>query len=125
MKLPDIRLLWSADSRVVSQLKLGQSYKEVSKYPAAVRDISFIVRDDFVPNNYFDLIREVVGEDLIEEVKLLDSYSDAKKFGEHKISYTYRLVYRSHDRTLTNEEIDALHKKLEQTTTTQYEAKIR
>jgi hypothetical protein len=70
MELPDIRLLWSSDPRVTKQLELGQKYKEVSKYPAVVRDISFIVKDDFAPNNYFDLIRETVGEELIEEVQL-------------------------------------------------------
>src|SRR5690606_28174500 len=50
MELPDIRLLWSDDQRVKKQLKLGQKYKEVSKYPAIIRDISFIVnKDKFVP----------------------------------------------------------------------------
>lgn len=125
MELPDIRLLWSKDPRVVSQLKLGQKFKEVSKYPPIVRDISFIVSKDFAPNNYFDLIRETVGEDMVEEVQLLDTYADAKKFGENKMSYTYRIVYRSLERTLTSEEVDALHKKLEQTTVTQYEAQVR
>jgi phenylalanyl-tRNA synthetase alpha chain len=125
MELPDIRLLWSTDPRVTSQLVLGKKYKEVSKYPPIVRDISFIVDTTFAPNNYFDLIREVVGEDLIEEVKLLDSYTDPKKFGENKISYTYRIIYRSLDRTLLNSEVDELHKKLEEATRSQYGAQIR
>ena len=49
MSLPDIRLLWSDDPRVKKQLKLGQKFVEVSKYPPIVRDISFIVNKDFVP----------------------------------------------------------------------------
>jgi len=99
-----------------SQLTLGRTYKEVSKFPPVVRDISFVVEKSFAPNNYFDLIRETVGEDVVEEVKLLDTYSDAAKFGEEKVSYTYRIVYRSLERTLINDEVDALHKKLEQET---------
>ncbi|MBI2052489.1 MAG: hypothetical protein HYT38_02310, partial [Candidatus Sungbacteria bacterium] len=95
MNLPDIRLLWSNDSRVKNQLKLGQEFKEVSKFPPISRDVSFVVDKDFVPNNYFDLIRDI-GGDLVEEVKLLDKYEDAKKFGAAKVSYTYRIVYRSH-----------------------------
>ena len=67
MELPDIRLLWSDDERVKKQMKLGQHFKEVSKYPPVVRDISFIVNKDFVPNNYFDLVRDVVG-DMAEEM---------------------------------------------------------
>ena len=125
MELPDIRLLWSQDPRVVSQLRLGQKFKEVSKYPAVVRDISFVVKNDFAPNNYFDLIRETVGEDLVEEVRLLDTYADATKFGEGMVSYTYRVVYRSLMRTLTNQEVDELHRRLEAATTAQYGAKIR
>lgn len=125
MELPDIRLLWSQDPRVVSQLKLGQKYKEVSKYPAVVRDISFVVDNTFAPNNYFDLIRETVGEDMAEEVQLLDKFENEAKFGKDKVSYTYRIVYRSLTRTLTNEEVDALHKKLEETTKAQYGAQIR
>ena len=125
MELPDTRLLWSMDPRVTKQLELGTKFKEVSKYPAVIRDISFVVENTFAPNNYFDLIREVIGEDMIEEVKLLDSYSDAKKFGENRISYTYRIMYRSLDRTLTSEEVDTFHKKLEQATASQYQATIR
>ncbi len=125
MELPDIRLLWSQDPRVTEQLKLGQKYKEVSKYPAVVRDISFIVGKDFAPNNYFDLIRETVGEELVEQVELLDTYADPKKFGADKVSYTYRIIYRSLERTLTNDEVDILHKKLEQKTISQYGAQVR
>jgi phenylalanyl-tRNA synthetase alpha chain len=125
MELPDIRLLWSKDQRVQKQLVLGQKFKEVSKYPAVVRDISFIVEKSFTPNDYFDLIRETVGEDLVEEVALLDTYADAAKFGEDKVSYTYRITYRSLERTLTNDEVDALHKKLEFRTREVYGAQIR
>ncbi len=112
MALPDIRLLWSEDERVKKQLKMGHKFVEVSKYPPIVRDISFIVKSDFVPNDYFDFVRETA-PDLVEEVALLDKYENTSKFGEEKISYAYRITYRSLERTLTAEEIDKLHKKLE------------
>lgn len=124
MDLPDIRLLWSEDERVKKQLKLGQKFQEVSKFPPAPRDISFVVKNNFVPNNYFDLIRDI-GDDLIEQVELLDKYENADKFGADKISYTYRIVYRSMDRTLTNEEVEKIHKKIEEETKNQFQAEIR
>ncbi len=111
MALPDIRLLWSEDERVKRQLKLGNIYKEVSKFPPITRDISFVVGKDFVPNNYFDLIRDI-GGDLVEEVTLLDKYENAEKFGPDKISYTYRIIYRSNERTLQVEEIEPLQNKI-------------
>ena len=124
MELPDIRLFWSDDDRVKKQLKLGNKYQEVSKYPPITRDISFVVPNDFIPNNYFDLIRDI-GGDLVEEVSLLDKYEDADKFGADKLSYTYRIIYRSTERTLQTEEIGPLQEKIEKETTTQFNAEIR
>lgn len=124
MELPDIRLLWSSDARVKRQLKLGQKFKEVSKYPPIIRDISFVVGKDFIPNNYFDLIRDLGGE-LVEEVSLLDKYENVEKFGVNKVSYTYRIVYRSTERTLELAEIEPIQKAVEEETKTQFHAKIR
>ena len=124
MELPDIRLLWSEDPRVKKQLKLGQKFVEVSKYPPAVRDISFIVNNDFVPNDYFDFVRELA-PGLVEQVELLDKYENAEKFGPDKISYAYRITYRSLERTLTSEEIDQVHKKLEGMTAKTFGATVR
>ena len=124
MELPDIRLLWSSDERVKRQLHMGTKFVEVSKYPAIVRDISFVVPKTFAPNDYFDLVRDVVG-DLAEEVALLDEYENEEKFGKDKKSYAYRVTYRSSDRTLTNDEIDVLHKTLEKKTAEEFGAVIR
>ena len=124
MDLPDIRLLWSKDERVINQLKLGNKFIEVSKYPPIVRDISFIVPNTFVPNDYFDLVRENA-PDLVEEVKLMDKYENAEKFGVEKISYAFRITYRSLDRTLVSSEIDELHKKIEKATEKTFGAQIR
>lgn len=125
MELPDIRLLWSDDERVKKQLVLGQKFQEVSKYPPVVRDISFIVeKANFAPNNYFDLVRDVIG-DTAEEMALIDEYENAEKFGEGRKSYAYRITYRSLDRTLTDNEVNDLHKKLEEETAKVYNAEIR
>ena len=124
MDLPDIRLLWSQDERVQKQLKLGNKFKEVSKFPPITRDISFIVEKSFIPNNYFDLIRDL-GGDLIEQVELLDKYENAEKFGKDKMSYTYRIIYRSNERTLTTEEIDPIQKKIYDETSKQFGAELR
>jgi phenylalanyl-tRNA synthetase alpha chain len=124
MELPDIRLLWSDDERVKKQLTLGQSFKEVSKYPPVVRDISFVVDESFEPNNYFDLVRDVIG-DMVEEMTLLDKYENEEKLGFGKISYAYRITYRSINKTLTNEEVNELHTSLETATVKNFGAVIR
>lgn len=124
MSLPDIRLLWSDDPRVKKQLRLGQKFIEVSKYPPIVRDISFIVKNDFVPNDYFDFVREAA-PGLVEEVALIDKYENVTKFGADKLSYAYRITYRSLDRTLTSGEIDTIHKKIETLTKDTFGGTIR
>jgi len=124
MELPDIRLLWSTDERIKKQLVLGQKYVEVSKFPPVPRDISFIVNKNFVPNNYFDLIREL-GGDLVEQVELMDKYENDEKFGKDRMSYTYHIVYRSPERTLKSEEVDVIHNKLYDETKRIYNAELR
>src|SRR3989344_4082448 len=124
MDLPDIRLLWSGDPRVTTQLKLGQKYKEVSPYPQITRDISFVVPSTFVPNDYFDLVRDIGGQ-VVEEVKLIDKYEDTEKFGAGKVSYTYRIIYRSNERTLTTEEVDPIQQHIYSQTAKQFGAQLR
>ena len=124
MDLPDIRLLWSDDSRIKRQLKLGNKYISVSKYPPITRDISFVVNRDFIPNNYFDLIRDM-GGNLVEEVKLIDKYENPDKFGIGKISYTYRIIYRSNDRTLVSGEVDKIQDEIYKQTVEQFNAELR
>ena len=124
MDLPDIRLLWSRDERVKKQLKLGVPFKEVSKFPPVVRDISFVVDESLILNDYFDRIRDIGGAQ-VEEVLLLDKYENKEKFGEGKISYTFRITYRDLHRTLTNEEVNILHKKIEEATTDEFHGSLR
>ena len=82
------------------------------------------MKKDFIPNDYFDLIRDL-GGDLVEEVRLLDSYENESKFGSGTTSYTYRIIYRSNERTLTTEEIDPIQEKIYQETAVQFGAKLR
>ncbi len=124
MELPDIRLLWSDDERVQKQLKLGHKFQEVSKFPPVIRDISFVVGADFVLNDYFDAIRDILG-DSAEQVELLDKYENVAKFGEGKTSYTFRITYRDLNRTLTNEEVNTVHAKVEEMTARDFNGTLR
>ena len=108
MGIPDIRILWSGDSRITSQFKdIDSRYEEVSKYPEISRDISFVIAKTINLNNYYEIVRDFA-QNLIEEVKLIDSYEDEKKFGKDNKSYTFRIVYRSPERTLTNDEVNKI-----------------
>lgn len=125
MELPDIRLFWSEDERIKKQLgNLENKYKEVSKYPAVERDISFIIDKNISLNNYYELLQDVA-EGLIEEVKLMDSYENDEKFGANRKSYTFHIIYRSLEKTLTNEEVNVIHYKIVEKTKGELNAVVR
>ncbi|MCK9379195.1 MAG: hypothetical protein M0P97_03590 [Candidatus Moranbacteria bacterium] len=125
MGIPDIRILWSNNERITSQFKdINSKFTEVSKFPATTRDISFIIDKDININNYYEIVRDYA-DNLIEEVKLLDEYENDEKFGKNKKSYTFRIVYRSSERTLTNEEINEIQAKIRAKTEKELEALLR
>ncbi len=88
------------------------------------RDISFIIDKSISLNNYYEIVRDC-SSDLIEEVKLLDKYDNEEKFGKDKISYTFRIIYRSSERTLTNEEVDKIQDNIIEKTKQELSAIIR
>ena len=69
-------------------------------------------------------MRDVVG-DLAEEMTLVDQYENTGQFGAGRKSYTYRIIYRSLARTLTDGEVNVMHKKLEEKTKEIYGAEVR
>ena len=124
MEIPDIRIMWSDDSRITSQFKdIDSKYKEVSKYPSVVRDISFVIDKNINLNNYYELVRDEAGN-LIEQVELVDQYEDEKKWPGKK-SYTFRIIYRSLEKTLINEEVSKIHEKITEKTKQELNAIIR
>ena len=125
MEIPDIRIFWSTDKRITGQFKnLNSRFQEISKYPMTCRDISFVVGKDTSLNNYYEVIRDCAGN-LVEEVSLLDKYENKEKFGENNISYTFHIVYRSNERTLTNDEVDKIQRLLIDRTQKELNALVR
>ncbi|KAJ0255487.1 Phenylalanine--tRNA ligase [Hirschfeldia incana] len=108
--IPDIRLFWSDDERFTSQFgkgELGVKFKPFSKYPPCYKDISFWISESFTENNFCEVVRGIAG-DLVEEVKLIDSFTNKKGMTSH----CYRIVFRSMERSLTDEEVNDLQSKV-------------
>ena len=55
----------------------------------------------------------------------MDEYENEEKFGKDKKSYTFRIVYRSSERTLTNEEINKIQEEIRQKTEQDLNAVLR
>ncbi|XP_016198928.1 phenylalanine--tRNA ligase, chloroplastic/mitochondrial [Arachis ipaensis] len=108
--IPDIRLFWSNDERFTSQFsegQLGVKFKPFSKYPPCYKDISFWINESFTENNLCELVRGIAG-DLVEEVQLIDNFTNKKGMTSH----CYRIAYRSMERSLTDDEINDLQWKV-------------
>jgi len=121
--IPDIRLFWTDDKRFTKQFTAGQydTFKPYSKYPPCKKDIAFWIPDDFEPNDFYELGRGVAGE-LVETVELIDEFTNPKK---GKTSHCYRVTYRSMDRSLTDEEINALQNELRSKTESELGVELR
>ena len=106
----DIRLFWSKDDRFLSQFEDGKikHFIPFSKYPMCYKDIAFWVPSNFEENDFHDIVRSY-GEDIVEEVKLIDEFYHPK---HRKSSKCFRVNYRAADRTLTNAEIDRIQKRI-------------
>lgn len=128
--IPDIRIFWSLDPRITKQWINLETYREVSSYPPVYKDISMVVpKSRFIKDieeelksweleltrttesDFFAItwvIRDV-GGDLIEEVKIIDIYENDEKFWVDNKSLTLKIIFRSIERTLTNEEINIMY----------------
>ena len=111
--IPDIRLFWTQDERFVNQFKTPSSntlltFKPYSKYPPCYKDVSFWLPPHFHENDLFEAMRDHAG-DLVEDVTCIDDFVHPKT---KRHSRCYRLNYRSMDRNLENEEVNALHEQL-------------
>jgi len=109
-KIPDIRLFWTEDERFHKQFREGEitTFKSYSKYPPCYKDIAFWIPEDFVENDFFEMARGIAG-DLVERMEMTDEFTNPKK---QKTSKCYRITYRSMDRSLTDDEVNAMQDEL-------------
>ena len=90
-------------------------YRELPKFPAMTRDIAFVAPQELAHQR----ILEVLGaakEPLLVGVELFDVFTDAtgEKVPVNHKSVAYSLTYRSPERTLTADEVSAVHNNLKQ-----------
>ncbi|XP_001361369.2 probable phenylalanine--tRNA ligase, mitochondrial [Drosophila pseudoobscura] len=130
--IPDIRLFWSNDSGFLSQFSEKDlhnlpKYKPISHYPQCTNDLSFWLPSDvdvdagFSPNDFYDLVRTVAG-DIVEQISLVDKFKHPKT---GKSSVCFRIVYRHMERTLTQAEVNDIHKQIANASVDSFNVQIR
>ena len=90
-----------------------KKFRELARYPSITRDIAMILPEKTTHAEILRVIREP-SEPLLENVQLFDLFEmreGTAPFDSAK-SLAYRLTYRAKNRTLTNEEVTAVHDKI-------------
>jgi phenylalanyl-tRNA synthetase alpha chain len=122
-RIPDIRLLRSADPRIASQMRDLQPYREVSAQPAVTRDMSIAVTTDEDDETLGDQVREALGPDAdaVEDVTILSSTPCAdlppaalERLGARpdQRNLLVRVVLRRLDRTLIDAQANDLRDRI-------------
>ncbi len=85
-------------------------YSEIPKYPSVQLDISLLINKKDLAESYLKAIQKT-DKKLIRKVELIDEYT-GDKIEADKRSLTYSITYRADDRTLKEEEVNAIHAKV-------------
>jgi phenylalanyl-tRNA synthetase beta chain len=112
---PDVRKRLGVDGAVfayeldLARLPIAQpaQMQPIPRFPASTRDVSLLLAEAIPAARIAEVI-EQVAEPLVQRIRLLEDYRDAKLGDGHK-SMLWSIEYRSPERTLTDVEVDKAH----------------
>ena len=109
-------------SALMALERAEREYQPLPQYPAAIRDVSFIIKKDILIDEILQTIQEAAlfrakrekrHPLYLEDVDLFDIY-EGKNLPSGKQSLSFHLIFRSSEKTLKAEEIDKEMKKIYQ-----------
>jgi phenylalanyl-tRNA synthetase beta chain len=95
---------------VLAGRRSAKTFRELERFPAVTRDIAMIVPEKI---SHAEILRAIENpkEALLESVQLFDLFT-GEEVGAARKSLAYTLTYRDRSRTLTSEEVTAVHAKI-------------
>jgi phenylalanyl-tRNA synthetase beta chain len=124
LDIPGRLVLAELDLAVLaSAWKRDRVFQKLPRYPASSRDIAMFISED---HSHGDIIRTIenAGTAFLESAVLFDLYH-GEQVPQGSRSMAYRVTYRAPDRTLTDEEVDAMHKQVLDVLVNTLQAQIR
>ncbi|MEA5084675.1 MAG: phenylalanine--tRNA ligase subunit beta [Lachnospiraceae bacterium] len=85
-------------------------YKALPKFPAVTRDISMVINEDVFVKEIENVIKKKGGK-LLETINLFDVYQGSQIERGFK-SVSYSITFRAPDRTLVDDDVNAVMKKI-------------
>jgi phenylalanyl-tRNA synthetase beta chain len=113
-------------TRIAGVKEHAQPFKEIDRYPEVTRDIAMFVGSQVTHAEILAAIASA-NEPLLEKVELFDLFmeNDGQKKPDMKKSLAYSLTYRHKNRTLTSEEVSAVHARIRERLRSDISAELR
>ncbi len=109
-------------SKLIKKQKV-KTFVSFSKFPKVVLDIAITVDEKLHEADIRKLISKIDTE-LISDIELFDIYR-GRQIETGKKSLAYHITYQSNKKTLTDEEVNAVHSKVIKSLSSKFNAKIR
>ncbi|MDF2924226.1 MAG: phenylalanyl-tRNA synthetase subunit beta [Paenibacillaceae bacterium] len=129
---PELQREWDLDDTYIAELELDTvsrladfsiHYRTLPRFPAVTRDLALVVGADVPVGGLTAKVKEAAGE-LLESVSVFDLYT-GERLGADRKSAALSLTFRHPERTLTDEEIAALHTAIVGALEREYAAELR
>ncbi len=117
---PDVEIPVRTLQDIRAQKEEPAQFAELPKYPSVFRDISMIVD----PAHGIDIVESLIwqiGGSIVSDVDLFDEYTPDN--GQRSLAF--HVEYRLPDKTLTDTQVDEVHRKIEHALKKQFGAEIR
>src|SRR5213596_3531681 len=113
-------------ARIAQTKEDAKPFKEIDRYPEVTRDIAMFVGPKVTHAEILAAIASA-NEPLLEKVELFDLFMEngGKNAPEMKKSLAYSLTYRDKNRTLTSEEVSAVHARIRERLRSDIGAELR
>jgi len=109
--------------RLLKMVPATRYYEPLPRFPEIIRDIAVVVDEDVSNEQIYNAI-VMAGGQLLKQVTLFDLYR-GEPIPKEKKSLAYSLTYRAEDRTLTDEEVNEIHQRIQQRLEQELGAQVR
>jgi len=97
---------------LVKAMEEELEFEPIPKYPAIIRDVSLLVSKDVKISEILNRIEDADTNGIVQDVDVFDIYEDNPDVPEGKKSIAFHIIYRSDNRTLTDEEADKVEQNI-------------
>ena len=110
--VPPIYLFELDFGKVLHYARADFKVRPLPRFPLVERDLAIVVAEELPSRRVVDWVKGL-HQQLIQDVVVFDEYKGAP-ISVGKKSLAFKVFYRAHDRTLTDEEVNTVHQDLTQ-----------